>query len=267
MFLLRKINTQQVQEILLQLMSEFHNFCITHNIKYYMIGGTLLGAVRHKGFIPWDDDIDVGMLRQDYEKFLALSSKFSKNYIISNYKTNKHANFPLTRIHVPGTYIKTNEPKKFNHALFLDVFPIDNVPNSYSLAKKHANKIRFYKNLLHYKGYIQSKNKIKNSFRKIVRVFLAPIRYNCIIAKMDRIFQMFANEDTACVCSMASQYSYEKQTMKREIYGEPILLPFDNYYFYAPQEPIKYLTQLYGEYQKLPSIEKRRPTQDVYLVD
>lgn len=76
MFLLRKINTQQVQEILLQLMSEFHNFCITHNIKYYMIGGTLLGAVRHKGFIPWDDDIDVGMLRQDYEKFLALSSKF-----------------------------------------------------------------------------------------------------------------------------------------------------------------------------------------------
>ena len=111
MFLLRKINTQQVQEILLQLMSEFHNFCITHNIKYYMIGGTLLGAVRHKGFIPWDDDIDVGMLRQDYEKFLALSSKFSKNYIISNYKTNKHANFPLTRIYVPGTYIKTNEPK------------------------------------------------------------------------------------------------------------------------------------------------------------
>lgn len=71
---MRKLDINEVHQLLLEVMVEFHNFCEAHNIKYYMIGGTLLGAVRHKGFIPWDDDMDVGMLREDYEKFLAVAN-------------------------------------------------------------------------------------------------------------------------------------------------------------------------------------------------
>ena len=76
---------REVQLIQLNMLLKVDEICKQNDIRYYLLDGSALGAVRHRGFIPWDDDIDVGMLRQDYEKFLALSSKFSKNYIISNY--------------------------------------------------------------------------------------------------------------------------------------------------------------------------------------
>jgi len=265
---MRKLDINEVHQLLLEVMVEFHNFCEAHNIKYYMIGGTLLGVVRHKGFIPWDDDMDVGMLREDYEKFLAVANQFSSKYYVNNYRINKKTTTRITRIHIPGTYIKNNYPSKYNHDLFLDIFPIDNVPDDQKLAKKQAKKILFWKNIYYFKSYIAiPKNKFKKMLRYIVRFCLLPISHHYLAKKMDKLFKKYSHVETKRVCSMGSQYSFEKQTMCREIYGNPVLLPFDKYYFYAPQESIKYLEQLYGDYNTLSPIEKRKPIYEVYLLD
>lgn len=264
---MRKLSTDEVHNLLLELMVEFHNFCVSNNIKYYMIAGTLLGAVRHEGFIPWDDDADFGMLRSDYEKFLSIANKFPEKYFVNNYRLSKKSTTRITRIHIPNTYVDNDYPQKYNHQLFIDIFPLDNVPDDDKLAKRQARKIHFLKKIYYFKSYIINKSSFKRYLRPLVRFCLLPISHQRLYKKMDKLFQMYAQENTKCVCSMGSQYSYEKQTMNRDIYGEPILLPFDKYHFYAPQDPIAHLNKLYGDYKVLPPKEKRTPLYDVYLVD
>ena len=117
---------------MIKILKEVHSICMKNNIKYFLHFGTLIGAVRHNGFIPWDDDIDIGMLRPDYEKFLKIvKNNLSKDYIVQNQKTDKGFAFCFTKIMLQDTVwieqnsIRTN--KKYN-GIYIDVFPFDKVP-------------------------------------------------------------------------------------------------------------------------------------------
>ena len=94
---MRLISIDDVQYLQLELMKKLHAFLGANNIRYYLIAGSALGAVRHSGFIPWDDDIDIGMFREDYERFIQLSSSFDGGYDIVNYRNAENCDFGLTR--------------------------------------------------------------------------------------------------------------------------------------------------------------------------
>ena len=123
----------EIQKIDLELLKQFLKICDKHNLKYYIIGGTLLGAIRHKNFIPWDDDIDVAMPRKDFDIFLKVANNELKdNYKLSTYFNNKEHRYYLPKLVDLNTTIMEKRYEKINKEthVFIDIFPIDGTPNN-----------------------------------------------------------------------------------------------------------------------------------------
>ena len=126
------LSTEQLNELKkseLEIFKSFLTVCEKLNVKYYLVEGTLLGAVRHKGFIPWDDDIDVGMLREDYELFIEKATEFlPENLFLQTYITDTEYSHGFAKIrNSQTTFIESNvRDCKINHGIYIDIFPLDN---------------------------------------------------------------------------------------------------------------------------------------------
>ena len=265
-----RLEIKEVQKVLLDLMKEVHNFLAEHGLKYYLLGGSALGAVRHNGFIPWDDDIDIGLLREDYEKFLDLREKFNAKYEIINFQNAGNCDFGLTRIYIPNTFIDNPvvSKTKLDTRLYFDVFPLDNVPDDKAELAKYEQKILKKKRLIQridLRNYGNSKLEIM--IKKALSTCLVPFR-SCILKSFDNLIKKYRYDETVCVCSLCSQYSFKKQVMNRSVYGEPVLHIFEDVELYIPENIHAYLTTLFGDdYMSLPPEGKRRPGFDIYLLD
>ena len=266
----RVLSIEEVQNLLLSVMIEFDCFCRKHELKYYMIGGSLLGAVRHAGFIPWDDDMDVGMMREEYEKFLLIKDEFTKEYDIINYRCceSHNCDYVITRIYINNTMIDNAylTKAKLDKRLYFDIFPLDCAPDDNNLASIHKEKILKMKKTV---GYLDPKNynntRLEMTMKAILSFVLNPFRCR-ILARLEH--EMIKYRNTNHICSLASQYSYEKQYFTYDVYGEPKEYSFCNHMFMGPAKPEKYLSQLYGEdYMELPPVEKRRKGWDVYEIE
>ena len=262
------LNTLEVQNLLLDVMIDFDQFCRENNLPYYLIGGSLLGAVRHQGFIPWDDDMDVGMIRDDYERFLSLIDQNPLDYEIKNFRNSKYCDYVITRIYIDNTFIDNKKVlnKKLDSRLYFDIFPLDYVPDELEEAKNHAQKIMRQKKYL---SYVDAKNFNNKAFvvfvKRVFAFFLSPFRH-LIIQKLENEMRKFQN--TKHLCSLASQYSYKKQYFSSDIYGKPKEYEFCNHRFLGPEKPVEYLSQLYGnDYMDLPPVEKRRSGWDIYYCE
>ena len=120
--------TQYLQEEGLKILSEFHRICEAHNLLYILDYGTLLGAVRHKGFIPWDDDIDVSMPRKDYEKFLEVCEySLKESFLLQTNKTDPNYFYPYAKLRISDDRLKENLVSHFDmiHGPWIDIFPFD----------------------------------------------------------------------------------------------------------------------------------------------
>lgn len=267
---MKLLNTKEVQSLLLDLMKEVHEFMIKHELKYYLLGGSALGAIRHKGFIPWDDDIDIGMFRDDYEKFLLYSKDFCNNYEIENLRKNKYCDYGLTRIYIKNTYINnpTINKTKLDKRLYFDIFPLDNVPNNKEqrdIYEKRISKAKKKIALLDVKNYNNSS--IVLFAKKIVSLLLSPFR-RIILLSFDKLLTKYRNTNTKYICSLCSQYSFEKQVMLKTTYGTPKLHKFEDSEFFVPNDTNLYLTTLFGKnYMDIPPVEKRRKGFDIYKIN
>lgn len=246
-------NLQKKQFDALNYLKEFFD---NNNLTYFLIGGTLLGAVRHKGFIPWDDDIDIGMFRSDYDKFIKLW-KNSELYFLQNKITDKRFFSSITKIRINNTLFVEKEIKHsgLHKGVFIDIFPIDNFPSKSSINDEIL--YFFYKFLI-------SVSLFKNGYRNY-RIFLIKftsflfsfLHFDYINKIMDRIIRKYNKKDTGFVTSYASGYGYKKQIMEKAIYGNGTNLYFEGILFNCPSNYQGYLTKLYGNYMKLPPLEKR----------
>jgi lipopolysaccharide cholinephosphotransferase len=129
-----KITVRQLQLVLLQMLKDIDEVCQKNDIPYWMTGGSALGAVRHKGFIPWDDDADIGMMREDYERFLKVVDQLGDKYVIQSFESHKEYNvlIPPMKIRLKGTYCREanfllKNKCKDSDGIFIDVFIIDHV--------------------------------------------------------------------------------------------------------------------------------------------
>lgn len=267
---MRELTLKEIQASQLELMRKVDKVCREQHINYYLISGSCLGAVRHGGFIPWDDDIDIGMLRCDYERFISGFRDWfdTDRYFLQNEMTDKDFIWSLSRICILGTELDMPWAThlKFNKSMFMDIFPLDNVPDEEKDRDWQRKKIKFYNKLLARKVFSLSGNRVKDEIKKIVSFCLGWISLSAILIKRREVITRYDKINTKCVCSMASKYGYRKHIMDRNIYGSPIELNFQGEKFCFPENYNEHLRLLFGEnYMNLPPVEKREKATKVYV--
>ncbi|MDE5722538.1 MAG: LicD family protein [Clostridia bacterium] len=246
----------QMHGLHLILADEVKRICDKHNIKYFMIAGTLLGAVRHKGFIPWDDDMDFGMLRQDYEKFISVCEfeiDESKFYLQTD-KKDKFYTFNFAKLRLCGTRVLEGFSSKVNtnQGIYIDIFPIDNVPDSKIAAYFQFKRFWFYRSLLWVKcGYGSDAVKKKNSFRvaKFISKFFS-IKY--LKKRKLKIITKYKNKMTKKVVTSDGSYGLNKETLDRTWVDTLKEYAFEDRQYPGVADYNAYLSYFYGDYMQLP---------------
>ena len=273
MIIIRRIKSQmtplsvnEVQKLSLELAITVHEICIKNNINYYMIGGALIGAVRNNKFVPWDDDIDFAMLREDYERFLAHAIKeLPKNMYLQNMLTDNGFIYPLTRVCLKNTYRKESLTRKERQYLYMDIFPIDNIPNRKISRFNHKLKVKILKQLVLRKTcpvYDEKSGKMKNIVKKFL---MYSIPGSSLFWKKKLVNCMKHYNNTHYVSSLASKYGYDKQVMSIDTYGTPAQIELCGRYFNCPSKWDEYLTNLYGDYLTPPTNAKY--TAEIYVYE
>ncbi len=267
---INEIRKLQITE--LEILKETDRICKKLGIKYYLIGGTLLGAVRHKGFIPWDIDIDIAMLRKDYEAFrLYWLENKSDEFFYQDYMTEKnhisfHAILKLNDTVVTKRREQKEKYKAKHNGIYMDIFPLDYAPDNKRKQKWQQNKIKLCSKLIEAKlcnNY--GTGNFKYIAKKILAFLLSGVSFVKIQKSVEKCMTKYNKEDAKYLVSMASHYSYKKQLMEKEIYGEPVLLEYEGGLFYAPADFDRYLTQLYGDYMELPPEDNRYDLIDIVV--
>ncbi len=251
-----------LQQAQLKIMCEVHQICVKNNLKYYLIGGTALGAVRHGGFIPWDIDIDIAMPRQDYDRFEEVcKTDLPDMYKYHNFKNTKNHIVPHAIVSMKNTSLtmKMNQVQKCgSNEIFIDIFPLDTPPEDPKLQQKQEKRLKFLKLIKERKRGVLFRNTSTEWFvKKLVSLALTPIPYSYIGKLQDKEMRRYHQCSGKYICSMASHYPYQRQLMPMEVYGNPTPMKFEGYDFFMPEKWDDYLTRIYNNYMQLPSQENR----------
>lgn len=252
-----------LQQLELKIAKEINRVCEIIGIRYFLIGGTFLGAVRHKGFIPWDDDIDVGMIREDYERFMKEAPEYlGDEFFLQNWDTDPNYPFSFGKLRLNGTVVveKMNDGVEGHKGVFLDIFPYDNVPEDPKLQKKQARNIYILKKMMWIKkGY--GKN-LQNDGIKMwlkyngARLCTSFVSYAWIKETYSKELTKYNGRHTEKLF-ISCLYSYEKSCVERKWVEELANYEFEDALFPAPRDYDSFLTALYGDYMTLPPVEKR----------
>lgn len=266
-----KDTLRQVQLTQLEIAKEIKRVCDSNNIRYWLDSGTLLGAVRHKGFIPWDDDLDIGMWREDYERFMSLApQKLSSQFYLQNWETDKNYGLPFAKVRKKGTIYIENKAKNShaNNGIYVDIFPYDNFGDDY---EKQGKPIKIIKLLLQNKAKVQvwhenSSINYKKLFQHLPFALAAPFfDRNKLIKKYEELATKYNNE-TCDYYFPQGISNYGKWLIPVPAMKELIDLKFEDTTFKAPSGFDAYLKNAYGDYMKLPPEDKRENRHQIIQV-
>lgn len=256
-------NTQvkKIQACLLIIIKEIKRICEKNNIHYYMLAGTLLGAVRHKGFIPWDDDMDIGMLRDDYNKFIEVCEKDldKEKFFLQRMETDPGFGKFYIRILLNNTYLDYDYIKNVNSkkGLFVDIFPYDNIPESKILQKKQSVITSFALRLLKKK---LNYGIVCFTLGGKLELLLTPFfRKKTLINMYNHEMELYNKKlkDTKYINSANAGYGYFKEILQRKWVMETQEFDFEDIKLPGSIHYDEYLTHLYGDYMTIPSEENQ----------
>ena len=240
----------ELQKKEFDILLKFDEVCKKLGIKYFLVCGTALGAVKYGGFIPWDDDIDVGLFRPDYEKFLSESQGLlPENIFVQNYRTD--VNYPALYCKLRDsntTYIeKTVKHLDMNHGIYIDVFPLDGYPKNKLFQKLLEIKKKIYKLLLAsaFRGEYSSKAKV---FFAVERFFGFHKRTAKIANKLDNLISQYDCNNSDLICNHGNWQGKKEYAPKKQ-YGNGTKAIFENLEVLVPEMYDEYLSQKYGDWK------------------
>ncbi len=249
-----KETVKRMQKTIFRIMCDIDDFCRDNNIRYFLSGGTCLGAVRHKGFIPWDDDADLMMPRKDYERFISLfAAAYPEKYGLGALPINSKWQRQYVRVWDKKSVWKSTNVEDLTMGIFVDIFPIDGLPEN-----KFKRKI-FYSCITLLRGIgnacIKKEYLPKEGYRfikKITGFVFRPLGMRFFTKLMDRIARRYDFDKSKYVgASLAAHYG-ERETIEREEMASEVRLPFEGHLFPVPKGYHKYLSNLYGDYMTIP---------------
>lgn len=253
-----KISIREIQDEVFSIFKLFDAYCRANDLRYYLIGGSMLGAVRHGGFIPWDDDMDVGMPRSDYKKFaLGMQSFLDEqkvNALVQCSDIDK--DFPFDFIKIMKKVIISGKEIE----IFLDVFPLDGCPYSdQKRIKRYFQKfdiLRFMKDS-HYMT-LQNKNILKKTIVLLLR--LCPLSVYKKV--MDNYLEKHDFDDSVSAGNFHGRYR-EKEIVEKAFFGTPKLIKFEDGMYYGVEHADAYLTAIYGNYMVPTPVDERETHFDI----
>ncbi len=261
-----------VRNAQMDLLIEADRICEKCRINYTLVFGTLIGAIRHNGFIPWDDDIDIGMLREDYDKFIeACKTELDPDYELFDWWKDVNSPISFLKLRIKGTRYEEEVSKDVDvhREIFIDIFPIDNAPDLLLFRRIHALHLRFLKRMLGLKsGYLVNRKGGLKTIKYMVAQRLADLhsmtewkkRYEKTIKRYDSV-------RTKNVVIACGAYPYERKVQNRETIAVTMPHAFEDIVVSVPREYDKCLTKLYGNYMQLPPEEARIGRHEVSSVD
>ncbi len=242
---------KKIWQVELDLLKKFIDVCQKYNLKYFAVGGTVLGAIRHQGFIPWDDDIDVGMFREDYEKLLEVAEKeftepyfFQTPYNDSLFRGHAQLRNSMTSAIFPAEI-------KFNHnqGIFIDIFPFDEYPK-----KKYQYNIQRIKCMIYSKilgNYYFTNDSLKSRMFHLISVPIVKIvGFKKLYKHYEKICQKYNGKGNNLYTNLSFKYNRINRATPKETMENTILHNFENLQICIPKDYDKYLKAVYGDYHK-----------------
>lgn len=244
-----KEQIEKLKHLELEMLQIFIDICDRLNLHYYVIGGTLIGAIRHHGFIPWDDDVDVAMFREDFEEFLRKAPALLPEHLFLQSIWSdagylqcfaKIRNSETTFIEKPVAH------RKMNHGVFIDIFPLDLYPEAMAARKRFKKKNKVYDRRITSLLIPERPLRLKNKMVSLLLRLRYP-SYRKVLYKLDRLYQSI---EKSSLCNKTG--GYRNDVVPVAWYGDGVKVQFEGLEVNAPQEYDKLLTQTYGDYMALP---------------
>ena len=267
------VSINEIHNRLTDMLVWFHEYAKQNDIPYYMIGGTMLGAMRHKGFIPWDDDVDIGVPREDFERMLEYAKELphDSRYIFESYKDGREDfEYPFAKVYDTTTTLVENKRKRPKRGLYIDIFPIDGIKGT--TKEETFKNFKPLKKELNILAAITCEVREGRAWWKNLVVKVAGW-----IPKFGGGFRKTVNRiETLCKKSRFYESDYvgnlvglrrEREIVPREVFGTPKLYRFEQTELYGVEKADEYLTNIYGDWRTLPPPEKRESEHSYLYID
>lgn len=256
---MERIGKEELKKIQLNILKQVASFCEKQNINYSLYGGTLLGAVRHKGYIPWDDDIDISMPRPEYERFIKEFHLIGDTYLkIHDISINNNYPYPFIKVSDERTLFVEHSDINYTLGVNIDIFPIDGLPRSENKSNYIMRKSTLYRNLIDLKRIkIHKDRKLhKNAFLIIARLILFFVPEVFLLNRINALTTKNDYENSNFVGNIVWGYGSKERCLKT-FYCDYLFLEFEGYYFQTMIGYEGYLTNVFGNYMQLPPKEEQ----------
>lgn len=274
---MKRISVVELKQLELLILKDVSDFCDSHDIRFYLAYGTMLGAIRHHGFIPWDDDIDIMMPRNDYERFISIYNKPNSRYVVRSIDNSDNYYYTMAKVYDKKTYLIdcTRVKQSTDSGVFIDIFPIDGIPNEIKKQNIIFKRQQLLNLLVHgssmkytvSRRYIDYTGKYRR-FLSIIRTILKfgaitimrplPTRKFIKMINKNASIYDFENSDLVSVLVDCTQFNRKEKLLKEKILPRKKYF-FEGYEFWGPEDYDYYLTNMYDDYMKMPPKENRKP--------
>lgn len=249
-----KKTVKRMQGVVLEILCDIDTFCAENNILWFLSGGSCLGAVRHQGFIPWDDDGDIMMPRPDYERFLRLFKEtFKDKYGLGSFETDSNWHRQNAKIWDLSTHAHCENLEDEEIGIFIDVFPIDGLPESKivrNIYYKHLKILSGLQNACVRKKYLEGEKNVL--IKKAASALMCPFGARYFTARITRLAKKYDYKKTRYVGASTACHYGNRETMNRSDMDREVRLLFEGHMFPVPIGYKTYLSNLYGEYMTIP---------------